>query len=271
MINLSKCQLKKKYISNVPLIISNNFQIYEAFMQLIYNHPCYLEILYNNLQNPKTFLEIVKILYGKNILLLNDQRTKMNLLGLWNCLFESFDLAEREYECRETIIYYLYEMIFDISKENKMICIEIISYILLYIITFILEKVYVDLNKEAEHLISHYKKLSQNENIKDKIKEIIENYLNDKYNEIKENSSFSLSVLWIQQRFVKNVENHIKNQIANNKKLTKKLNLILNYLIFEPTIKLLTKIIESNSNNLPLEFDLLVKTIPLVVPVVPPE
>ena len=265
MINLSKCQLTKKYVSNVPLIISNNFQIYEAFVQIIYNHPCYLEILYNNLQNPKTFLEIVKILYGKNILLLNDQRIIMNLLGLWNCLFESFNLAEREYECRETIIYYLYEILFEISKENKMICIEIISYILLYIITFILEKVYVDLNKEAEHLISHYKKLSQNENIKDKIKEIIENYLNDKYNEIKENSSFSLSVLWIQSRFVKNVEKHIKNQEANHKKLIKKLNLILNYLIFEPTIKLLNKIIESNSNNLPLEFDLLVETIPEVL------
>ena len=108
MINFSKAPTKRKYTSNIPLILSHNFQHYETFMSLIYNHPCYLEKVYIKSENIKLFMKILEIIYGKNEIFLCNQRTIINLLRLWNSIFISFDFG-KDSDCEDFILYYLYE------------------------------------------------------------------------------------------------------------------------------------------------------------------
>ena len=57
IINFSKAPIKKKYSSNIPLILFHN-------MCLIYNHPCYLEKIYVKSENIELFMKILNIIFG---------------------------------------------------------------------------------------------------------------------------------------------------------------------------------------------------------------
>ena len=57
IINFSKAPTKKKYSSNIPLILFHN-------MCLIYNYPCYLEKIYVKSENIELFMKILDIIFG---------------------------------------------------------------------------------------------------------------------------------------------------------------------------------------------------------------
>ena len=126
LINKSECKTNKTYKSEVPLILAQNFQHYEAFIQLLQSHPCYLQKLYPSIPNPNNFMEIIYIIFGKNNILLRNKRTTSNLLGLWNSIFVTFDLKSRDYDVSDSILYSLYELLFKISEDNVQIANELI-------------------------------------------------------------------------------------------------------------------------------------------------
>ena len=105
----------------------------------ISNHHCYFEKFYHKSENIKLFLEIIDIIYGKNEIFLHNQRIIINLLGLWNSIFTSFE-CRRENENEDSVLYYLYDKIFDISFQNMIITSELISIVFLHIIRQILER-----------------------------------------------------------------------------------------------------------------------------------
>ena len=85
-------------------------------------------------------MEIIYIIFGKNNILLRNKRTTFNLLGLWNSIFVTFDLKSRDYDVSDSILYSLYELLFKISEDNVQIANELISLVILQLISKTLEK-----------------------------------------------------------------------------------------------------------------------------------
>ena len=265
LINKSECKTNKTYKSEVPLILAQNFQHYEAFIQLLQSHPCYLQKLYPSIPNPNNFMEIIYIIFGKNNILLRNKRTTSNLLGLWNSIFVTFDLKSRDYDVSDSILYSLYELLFKISEDNVQIANELISLVILQLISKTLEKDYIDLEKQSENLIIKYKQLIRNntEKMKKYCKTVLINYLSDLFSDLNINSHYSYSILWIFRQLVNFFK---KNQSGastkeNNEKLFNALNKNLNYFIFKPCQEIIKTITEAHETNLPPEYYTLMKAI----------
>ena len=266
IINLSQAAIKKKYSSIIPMILSHNFQHYETFMCLLYNHPCYLEKLYNKNENIKLFLEIIDIIYGKNEIFLHNQRIIINLLGLWNSIFPSFEFG-RENEYEDSILYYLYDKIYDITEQNMRITGELISIVFLHIISEILEREekYIEFDMDAadkiNELFKNLRKKDKEEIFEKNTIEIIKQYLENKFKDMNDNiSGYSYGVYWILSRITKKFKKSLKSIEQNTegqKKKRESINYILNYFIFQPCSKLLKKILDSNQSNLPKEYEYL--------------
>ena len=273
MINFSKAPTKRKYTSNIPLILSHNFQHYETFMSLIYNHPCYLEKVYIKSENIKLFMKILEIIYGKNEIFLCNQRTIINLLGLWNSIFISFDFG-KDSDCEDSILYYLYEKIYFNNFQNILILNEIIAIVILYIISEILEKggKYIELNNDAIEKINENFRNKQSDdkrNILKKAEEIIKEYLENKFKDFNDNvTGYSYGVYLILSKLAKRFNKELKTIeefTEGQKKKKESMNKILNYFIFKPCSKILKIILDSNESNLPKEKDLLVESIEKVL------
>ena len=248
------------------MILSNNFQHYETFMCLLYNHPCYLEKLYNKIENIKLFLDIIDIIYGKNEIFLHNQRVIINLLGLWNSIFPSFE-SGRENEYEDSILYYLYDKLFYISFQNMIITGELISIVFLHIISEILEREekYIAFDMDAadkiNELFKNLRKKDKEEIFEKNTIEIIKKYLENKFKDVNDNvSGYSFGVYWILSRFATKFNKSLKTIEQNTEGQRKKresINHILNYFIFQPCSKILKKILDSNQSNLPKEYGFL--------------
>ena len=68
-------------------MMSMNFQIFESFLNVIQQHPCYLAEILKQINNKKTFDYLIKLIYGRNTVHLNSKRINSLFLGLWNNLF----------------------------------------------------------------------------------------------------------------------------------------------------------------------------------------
>lgn len=257
LINKSECKINKEYKSEVPLILAKNFQMYEGFIQLINIHPCYLKKIYDIVPNYKNFMDILSIIYGKNEILLKNRRTISNLLGLWNSIFDKFDFQSIDYNCSDTILYYIYELLFKISEENVRIANEMIAFIFLQLISKTLENEFINLEKNAENVAIKFKSLKSDikTKIKQKCREILTKYLADIFSDINDKSNYSYSTLWILSRFVNHFQNEEKQQMqTSSSESSETLNKILNNFIFQPCQRIIQVIIDSHETNLPAEF-----------------
>lgn len=263
LINKSECKINKEYKSEVPLILAKNFQMYEGFIQLINVHPCYLKKIFDIIPNHKNFMDILSIIYGKNEILLKNRRIVSNLLGLWNSIFDKFDFQSIDYDCSDTILYYIYELLFNISEENIRIANEMIAFIFLQLISKTLENEFINLEKNAENVATKFKSLQssiKNEIISDG-KKILTNYLTGMFSDLNDKSNYSYSTLWILSRFVNYFQNEYQKKTMQTSSTTKEreilskaLNQILNNFIFQPCQKIIKIITDSHETNLPAEF-----------------
>ena len=113
-----------------------NFQIYEAFINLLQIHPCYLSMVLREIKNKKTFIPLVRTLFGRSLYCMKNKRVILTLMGLWNSIFEIEKIKIKiENEIFDDLITYdLYSLIFNISKENTDLVNDLIAeIILLYI------------------------------------------------------------------------------------------------------------------------------------------
>ena len=137
MINKTKCNKNSVYRSEVPKIINMNFQIYEAFINLLQIHPCYLGMMRKELANKKIFIPLVKMIFGRNPVNMRSKRVILMLMGLWNTIFENGAESYKYWKTdryEDLITYDLYSLIFKTSKENMNVVYDLLAEIvLLYI------------------------------------------------------------------------------------------------------------------------------------------
>jgi alpha-tubulin suppressor-like RCC1 family protein len=171
-------KIRNKYESEVPNIISLNFQIFEVFLNIIQKHPCYLADLLKKMSNKKNIEGIIKLIYGRNQLFLKSKRIISLITGLWNNMFSSEKNFEKNID--DDTSYKLYKMILKNSSNNYQIIREIISDVILLFINELL--IHNESEKNADQ--------KDNEmNIKEMYKKI--------YNTNKKNTIFSKAIIGI--------------------------------------------------------------------------
>ena len=251
-INKSECKTNNKYQSDIPLIFAKNFQFYESFVQLVQAHPCYLQKIYENNPNPSNFMKLCGIIYGKNDIFLRNKRVISNLTGVWNSIFSNYRFNPHQ-NINESILYCLYSLIFRISDENVQIANEIISISLLYLISKMLEREYINIEKNADQLLLKFRTLEikAKQKIFEGLKETLLGYLEKSFIDLKDNFSYSPFVLWIMSSLIRRFE---KDKLKEGEDNENRLNKILNFFIFNPCLEIITAITSTNETNLPAEF-----------------
>jgi len=133
-INLSdEFKIYKNYNSNIPKIINMNFQIYENFLNIIQQHPCNLAKLLNHINNKKTHENIIRIIFGRSPLLLNNKRINNIFLGLWNNIFSTDNncIASKN-KIEESSSYKIYKLILNNSEQNLEVIREVIAEVFVF-------------------------------------------------------------------------------------------------------------------------------------------
>ena len=243
IMNRSGCKSNKKFDSEVPIILAKNMTYFETFMELIQIHPCYLKKVHD--LNNSTFMELLKMIYGRNDILLKNKRTMYNLLGLWNSIFHS---ESNDYENSNPVLYDIYELLFEISDENINIAYQIISLIVLSIIS----ETYADVKKnqdkadDPDQILKYYKDKFKSGN---ETKKLVFEYLSTLFAETKEeHASYSYSVLWILSRFVNQFKKP-KSSDPDDKGIDENLYRRLHMFIFQPCQKIINNIGENKHNE----------------------
>lgn len=226
VINKSTCPKITTYKSEIPKIINLNFQIYEAFIALLQIHPCYFSTVLSDIKNSKTFVPIVKTVFGKNIIHMRNKRTIFMLLGLWNSIFEKEKMKIKIEADRfdDLITYELYHLIFQISIHNNLLILDIISEVIILYISEICANPntgLIELTDDCD-IISIYKDLGSYRNIINyKVCKVISRRLvnvfldlnKGTYSANQKSNSFSFGVFWI----LKQISNLFSSEIIKPK------------------------------------------------------
>lgn len=130
----SEFRLNNRYISDIPKIINMNFQIYESFLNIIQQHPCYLADLLKQINNKQTFCMILKMAFGRSRLLLNSPRVSNLFLGLWNNLFSSDQNIKSDTINDENTSYRIYNLLLTSNQDTLLIIRETISEVFVFYI-----------------------------------------------------------------------------------------------------------------------------------------
>lgn len=168
MIFTSKAKKVNEFKSEVPRIINYNIQIFEAFLGLLYVHPCYFSYFAKKIKNPQIFIDLVKIIFGKNMQLINES-TKLNVLvGIWNSVFnvEKGRIETESVSYKNYISYEMYIFLFECEASNKNVIFDIISEILAITISELLsnpKSEVIDISDgESTNILKDYLEIDQN-------------------------------------------------------------------------------------------------------------
>ena len=124
-----------EYLSEIPKIINMNFQLYETFLNLLQQHPCYLADVIREITNKKSFDYMLKVIYGRNELHLSSRRINNLLLGLWNNIYSSEKSnLKTDINSDDISSYNIYKIILDNDNDNQMVIRDIISEVLIFYI-----------------------------------------------------------------------------------------------------------------------------------------
>lgn len=268
IINKSKTPKNSVYRSEVPKILNMNFQIYEGFLTILQIHPCYLNKVLREIKNKKTFIPLVKTLFGKSQITMKNKRVILILMGLWNSIFEKEKIKIKvESDLYDDLITYdLYSLIFSNSNENTDLVVDIVSEVILLYINEICSNEntrLIELSEDCD-ILSIYKEMG---NFKEIINinacKLINERLSSSFMEINKNKihSFSYSVLWIYKKLVTlfysqaekiKEDEGFKGGMPQNEKeklALQPLNKLIDYFIFNPFLEFLKSIKETNLDS----------------------
>ena len=263
IINKTKTPKNNIYRSEVPKILNMNFQIYEGFVTLLQIHPCYMSMVLSEMKNKKTFIPLVKTLFGKNLTTMKNKRVIFMLIGLWNSIFEKeknkIKVENERFD--DLVTYDLYSLIFQISIENTNVIHDIIAEIILLYINEICSNPntrLIELSEDCDILTIYKEMGDMKEEINLKACKLIRERLSSLFLEINKSkkNNFSYSILWIFKRLVnlfftssnKETEANLSQQ-DKEKLALHPLNRLLDHFIFYPFIEFLKSIKENNIDS----------------------
>lgn len=252
-VNKSGIKSKNQYKSEIPLIYSKNFQFYETFIQLLQCHPCYFRHLFKANSNVPSLMKVIHLIFGKNYIILRNKRILGALTGIWNAIFD-LTVIDAGFDLTSSLIYSIYKLIFNITEENVKLSNELVSLGFIVLFTKIIDKEYININKEVDKIITKVKTFDANTRAKiiEEIKKALKKYISEIFSDLEGNKNLSYSVTWIISQIVKK---------SHKLKLSKKKTyLFVNTFIFNPCLELIEKIISSEKKQ--EEFDNLSSSIP---------
>jgi alpha-tubulin suppressor-like RCC1 family protein len=241
---------RNRYISDVPKIISQNFELFEGLITILQIHPCYLARVYSAMEEKSNFIELVKMVYGRNSINMRNKRVIQMLMGLVNSIvMKEFDSADKFIKyaerCKDIVTYHLYDLIFGIMQENSQILYEIISEVLAhYFIEILKSEGNVD-----NDFMNTFKNLKVKDQLKYEVLNMILNRVDYIFQEINKDmkNTFSYSVIWVFKKFQSILEE--KKSEEKDKELKKSSYKILSFFIFQPIVQLLKQVIDSQDKK----------------------
>jgi alpha-tubulin suppressor-like RCC1 family protein len=261
IINKCKTPLQERFSSEIPKIIGMNLQLYESFINVIQMHPCYIVQAYDILPQRKYFIELIRIIYGRNYINLENRRVIQGLLGLWNGMSKQEEkeilIAEQD-RCRELVTYDIYDLIFKIGSENLRVVYELIAEVFILFIREICssDRTSFVYTGDDTDIVAIYRDLRDfKKDICISAIEKISERVMDLFQDIKENlvGNYSFAVTWIYKRIINIFKDSIKSK--NILKFSK----FFNFLLFVPFLDLLKKIIDAYDEATCNEYKILVK------------
>lgn len=282
VINEARSLKNTIFKSDVPKIISQNFQLFEAALGMMQIHPCYLQKAYKFYDSKSAFIELVKMVFGRNYVNMRNKRVIFMLMGLWNALFTEETKEENSNSLKTTdkyedfVTYDLYDLIFKINKENLSILYDTCSEIFLY---FIIQLFTIDdkFTTNTQDILSNYKDIpfEIKKEICSGVVKIIADRMEYLFSEMKENlkNNFSFSVVWIFKRISKLFKTSpgkgnqevSKNELNRLKAEENQFFKVFNYFIFVPFLALLKTIRESYDESKCYEYLMFTRRLPEVL------
>jgi alpha-tubulin suppressor-like RCC1 family protein len=260
---INKCSVSRSesFTSEIPKIIGMNLQLYEAFINILQMHPCYLVQVYDILPQRKHFIELIRIIYGRNYINLENRRVIQGLLGLWNGMSKQEEkeiLSSEQERCRELVTFDIYDLIFKIGSENLRVVYELTAEVFILFIREICssERTNFVYTGDDTDIVAIYRELKDfKTDICAKAIEQISFRITDLFQDMKENlvGNYSFSITWIYKRITYIFKDSIKAK--NIMKFSK----FFNFLLFVPFVDLLKKIIDAYDESTCYEYQIIVK------------
>jgi len=272
LINKTSCKKNDDFLSEIPKVISKNFQLYEAFLTILYNHPCLFLKAKRVLTNKTTYLDLVKCSLGGSGINLRNKRILNTITGLWNSTFKEESSDDNPNNLRDTdhfeefITFDLYDMIFSLDKDNENVLYDLISELFILFIHEILKnsKDFVDPNKDKDILLLYRDLGDLRKELYIKAVTLITKFIKMLFSDFKDKSrnNLSMTVLWILKRISKLYPLKNKNQYQINLENHCK---IFNYFLFVPFVEFLRRIRDSISEKACDESRIISRRIPEIL------